>query len=490
MSNYLDNGNINIQSNWENELEVQIENFGKRICYDEEILKSGKFSSKAVIQAERYVIDEVNGKKVKIDIEGGGGPLYSEEGESIKNFIDRYGELFFNYLGTEEKLLMCKSQKKYGLQDNNTNFLSEVQFNSKLLKELSKHTKEMFEKDIYIDRYSWGDRIAFRVGEDFDFIRKSTREDSDVEYRLKDFKILDHEGDGIRNFVASYLALNLKDKNILLLDEPESFLHPPLANQLGEIIGEASNEDKQIFVSTHSVNLLKGIIKKCDDINIIRITRDGKFNSINQLMKDDIKDILNNPLLSSANVLNGLFCEKVYICEAESDEEFYQSLHDKVNASDSCLFVHGKNKQTLKDIAQVYNNLKILNFRIYDFDILKDEAFNKALHNFIPQKEKDQYINLRKNINTKLLNKDLYNNKGIRGIKDDELKNNIDIMFQELKRNKIIILKNGCLETNLEDVNIPFTGNKNKWFCDAISFINNTDSTKIRDTYIYSWIFD
>ena len=27
-------------------------------------------------------------------------------------------------------------------------------------------------KDIYLDRYSWGERILFRVGENFDFIRK------------------------------------------------------------------------------------------------------------------------------------------------------------------------------------------------------------------------------------------------------------------------------------------------------------------------------
>ena len=488
--NYLDNGNISTQSNWETNLEMQIKNFTERISHNDKILKQGEFSEKAVVIEKTYVQDEINGEIVTIDIGGGSGELYSEIGESINQFINEYGRLFFNYLGTEEKLLMCKTQKKYGLNDDNTNFLSEVQFNSKLLKKLSEFTKKMFDTDIYLDRYTWGDRILFRVGENFDFIRHSTREDNEVEYRLKDFKILDNEGDGVRNFVTSYLALNLNDKNIILLDEPESFLHPPLANQLGEIIGDSASEDKQIFISTHSVNLLKGILKSCDDINIIRITREGEINKINKIDQDYLKTILINPLLVSSNVLNGLFCEKVYICEAESDEEFYQLLHDKVNLLDSSLFVHGKNKQTLKDISEIYKQLEIENYRIYDFDILKDEDFNRAINNFIAKELKDNYIVIRKQINSQIEDRNAYNNKGIREIKEQTLVNNLNEMFDELKKNGIIILKNGCLETNLEDKGITFTGNKNKWFSDAINYLNNALPGEIKDSYIYKWIYE
>lgn len=489
ISNYLDNGNISIQYEWEENLEQMIKNFTKRVCYNEGILKKGNFSDKAIVVEKTYVEDEIDGKKIVTDISGGSGPLYSEAGESVNQFINIYGKLFFNYLGTEEKLLMCKAQKKYGLRDDNTNFLSEVQFNSKLIKKMADFTKKMFDTDIYLDRYTLGEKILFRVGENFDFIRQSSRDDNEVEYRLNNYKLLDNEGDGIRNFVTSYLALNLNDKNIILLDEPESFLHPPLANQLGEIIGESASEEKQIFISTHSVNLLKGIIKSCDDINIIRITRDDNINKITELNQEDLKSILINPLLVSSNVLNGLFCEKVYICEAESDEEFYQLLHDKVNPLDSSLFVHGKNKQTLKDIAKVYRKLGIENYRIYDFDILKDEDFNRALNKFIPDTIKNNYIELRKSINSEIINKKEYNNLGIRSITDKSKCNELNIMFEELKKRGIIILKNGCLETNLEDVGIPFTTNKNGWFSNAIKLINSLLEEQIEDTYIYKWIF-
>lgn len=488
ISNYLDTGNINIMPNWKDNLDRQILNFSERICNAEEILKEGNYPEGATIHTETYVEYESEKEIVRKNIAGGGGPVYSEIGESVEEFIRIYGNLFFNYLGTEEKLLLCKRQRKYGLQDNNTNFLSEVQFNSKLLKELAKYTKSMFKKDLYLDRFSWGDSILFRVGDDFNFIRNASRENSDVEIKLKDYGTLDSEGDGLKSFVTNYIALNMNDKNVLLLDEPESFLHPPLAKQLGEIIARSSNENKQIFISTHSVDLLKGILNVDKDVNIIRITRDNEINHFNLLEKDKIEKIISNPLLSSSNVLNGLFCEKVYICEAESDEEFYQVLHDKIDSYDSAFFTHGKNKQTLKDIALSYNDLGIPNFRIYDFDILKDDDFNRALNKFISDDVKNEYINIRKKVND-VLEKRFYTNGGIEKLETVELKETVINMLKELKKMNIIILQKGCLETCFEDLGIPFTENKVNWFKKSLELINQSSLESIKKSYIYNWIF-
>ena len=39
-------------------------------------------------------------------------------------FFNWYGSLFYQYIGTEERLTICKTQKNYGLDSNNTNYLS------------------------------------------------------------------------------------------------------------------------------------------------------------------------------------------------------------------------------------------------------------------------------------------------------------------------------------------------------------------------------
>lgn len=489
-SNYLDSGNINIYGDWEETLKNQINNFNNNICIDEKIKKEYNLPDDAVIRNENYAEYLINGQLVKQNISGSGGPLVQRAGESIIPFIDTYGALFTNYLGTEEKLLMCKKQQKYGLQDSSTNFLSEVQFNSKLLDTLSNYTKKLFKRDVYLDRYSWGSEIVFRVGDNFDFIRNSRKDDSDVEIKLKDYNILDDEGDGIKSFITNYLALNMNDKNILLLDEPETFLHPPLARQLGEIIGLSASDEKQIFISTHSADLLRGLVNSGCEINIIRITRKDDYNEINQIDRKTLNEVILSPSLSSGNVLNGLFSEKVYLCEAESDEEFYQALHDKVELLDTAFFTHTKNKQTLKNLSKIYNDLKIPNYRIYDFDIFKDKDLNKAIKGVFDEKQINKYIELKNQMQQSIGIDEKYHNGGINAIDEKHLIDEVNIMLNDLKKNGIIILKYGCLETNLINEGIQYSkNNKDGWLENAIQYIYETDVSILENTYIYKWIF-
>ena len=48
--------------------------------------------------------------------------------------------------------------------------------------------------------------------------------------------------------------------SILLLDEPEAFLHPPQARLLGEIIAKEKSHRAQLFVATHSSDVLQGLM--------------------------------------------------------------------------------------------------------------------------------------------------------------------------------------------------------------------------------------
>lgn len=546
-SNYLDSGNISISSNWDKDLDKYISCFKGEIEADEQRLIDLNLPTGAVIHNYEYAEYEENGEKKRVILGGGSIDTSDQISNYIASFINEYGKLFFNYLGTEEKLLMSKKQRKYGIEEHNTNFLSGTQLKNEMLNELSDYTKTMFHKDVYLDRYTFGDKILFRVGDDFEFIRNSPRDDGSAEIKLKNYNLLDDEGDGIKSFVSTFIALKSNDKNILLLDEPESFLHPPLAKQLGEIIARSASEDKQIFLSTHSVNLLKGILGIEKDVNIIRISREGDINHINTLEETEVHKIFSNSLLCSANTLNGLFCEKVYICESEADEEIYQLIHDKVNLSDSALFIHAKNKQTMKDIAEAYNTLKVPNYRIYDFDLLMDDDFNNALNGFIPNTKKDEYINFVKdsrkffqneteeyiidksvienyisssNQLTEILDKESekynipkelktaflkdckkiseylkanhsnYYNGGLELVADEDIRNKLNALFEDLKNNGIIILKTGCLESIFKNLGLDYSSNKKAWYPKALSLLEDINSEDLEKSSLFKWLFD
>lgn len=490
-SSYLDLSNVNVDSNWKIQLDYMIKNFHNDILEDPQLIHEMDLPLDSVVCDEKYIVYEKDGKKHKIPISGDVVPMIRKAGESIPEFISNYGSIFFNYLGTEEKLLMCKIQRNYGYIDYQTNILSEIKFELKILEELSKYTLKLFKKDIYLDKYTNGNRICFRVGKNFDFIRNSNRNDILSEKRLINFNMLDNEGDGLKSFVTTFLSLKMNNKNILLLDEPESFLHPPLARQLGELIASSVTDGKQIFVATHSSDIIRGILGKTKDVNIIRITRNKNKNIIKKIEEKELKEALLNGFLPTNDFLNGLFSEKVYICEASRDVEFYQALHDKIKFSDPALFMYGNGKDTLNKLSSIYDKYNIQNFRIYDFDALKYQSFKNVIKEKFSNNKRNYYIGLVKKLELEFSNnKDNYHIGGINAIKDNSLKCEIENMLDDLKKNGIIFLKSGELESTLIKEGIHYTSNnKERWLKDAIKYINDSSKNKIKQTDIYKWLF-
>ena len=314
--------------------------------------------------------------------------------KNYSEFLNWCGELFYLYLGTEERLMISKKQKNCGIDSGEMNFLSTFKFEFDALKELRKNIKSIFNKDVCLDGDTFGESIAIRVGNDLEYIYSSAKNKEDI-YKLMKESILDDQGDGLKNYISLFLTLKIPEKSVLLLDEPEAFLHPPLARQVGELIGSVVDENKQIFVSTHSVEVLKGILSTCQDINILRITQPcDKKNIITKLDEKVLNNILIKPLLRVSQTMDGLFCDRVIITEAEADEIFYQELIEKINPQSGIHFVHGQGKSNITTIAKCYRSVNVNYDIIVDFDLLRQQDdLNKYfdLMNFESQEEKESY---------------------------------------------------------------------------------------------------
>lgn len=424
------------------------------------------------------------------------------ERKDKNEFFNWCGSLFFQYMGTEERLTICKTQKNYGLDSNNTNYLSSFKFQDKLLNdELAPKVKQFFEKDICLDAQTLGDRLVFRVGENFDYIRGTENYSEDVALRLLSESMLDEQGDGLKSFVSTFLSLNHKENDILLLDEPEAFLHPPLARQLGEMIGDFNNEDRTVFVATHSIEVLKGILTKSRDVNVIRITQseDGK-NDIMILNQEILNSILQNPLLRVSRVLEGIFCERVIITEAEADELVYQELSEKIIPESGAFFAHGQNKQTLAIIAELYQKIGVAYEIVTDFDVLRvSSEFYKFLSLMPIEDKKQQKIKNHAEVLRKIVGgsvdvaglsekeseeakkkkrDEVYHKQGIRFF-DDKTKIKIRETLNYLSSHHLHILETGELETLLEEYDVAYK-EKKVWVVDAINKIAELSDRDIK----------
>ena len=117
--------------------------------------------------------------------------------------------------------------------------------------------------------------------------------------------------------------------SILILDEPEAFLHPPQAKLLGELIAKKRSSRAQLFVATHSPDVLNGLLNVAPDhLRVLRIRREGNVNRVKELDKQRAKEISTDPLMKYSSVMSGVFHERVIICESDADCMFYSTLLD------------------------------------------------------------------------------------------------------------------------------------------------------------------
>lgn len=291
---------------------------------------------------------------------------------------------------------------------------------------------------------------------------------------------IDQASDGVKAFTGMITEMIAGDPSVLLMDEPEAFLHPSLSFKLGkEVSGIMSHSDKRLFVATHSPNFVMGCIQSGAPVNIVRLTyRDGVPTS-RILPNEDILRLMRNPLLRSTGVLSGLFYEFVVVTESDADRAFYQEVNDRLlRYSDgkgipNCLFLHAQNKQTVKTIIKPLRELGIPVAGIVDIDVLKDggKVWTSFLDcGFLPELEREPLASLRKAIKEKLIasGKDMKRDGGINILVNDD-KEALLNLFSKLAEYGLFVVPNGELESWLKDLNA--SGHGPNWLVDVFEKI-------------------
>lgn len=196
---------------------------------------------------------------------------------------------------------------------------------------------------------------------------------------------LDQQGDGMRSFATVLLyALAEDSHSIQFLDEPEAFLHPPQARLIGEFIARERRAKSQLFIATHSTDILEGLIAGGGDkIRIVRIHRDDDVNKIKELSKEKTAAIATDTLARYSGVFSGIFYQHVVICESDADCLFYSSiLHTKAVSGDrraDVLFIHTSGKHRMAQLAETLRDLDVPVSVIADIDVLREEDTFKKI---------------------------------------------------------------------------------------------------------------
>lgn len=204
--------------------------------------------------------------------------------------------------------------------------------------------------------------------------------------KIRELPQLKNQGDGMRSFTTCLLYINLLDYFITLIDEPEAFLHPPQATLMGRMLANDKSNQRQLFISTHSGDLLRGMLNtESNNIRVIRIRRDEEVNPAKELIPESVREVWKDPILRYSNVLDGLFHESVVVCEGDSDCKFYSAITDAIlneqaeTKNPDIMFIHCGGKHRIPTIIKALKNLEVPLKVIADFDILNEEQPLRSL---------------------------------------------------------------------------------------------------------------
>ncbi|WP_136666805.1 ATP-dependent endonuclease [Flavobacterium sp. H122] len=303
-----------------------------------------------------------------------------------KNQGKDFGNIFIKLLMTENRLNFSnnvESKDFYKDKPNHPIHLMYLDENIEL--SISEYFKKAFNLDLVVDRFA-GKLIHLKVGTRPTLVEGENHLSKSYNERIRVLPMLRDQGDGMRSFVSILLEMISKNHHSLLIDEPEAFLHPPQARLIGKLIGTLFTE-RQIFISTHSSDLIKGILEsKNEKVNLIRIQREEEFNTGSLLSNVDIETIWKDPVLRYSPILDGLFHENVIVCESDGDCRFFNALLEAQFQSDpryyrisDTLFIPAHGKAKIPNIVKALKKISVPTFTICDFDILNNISPLKEL---------------------------------------------------------------------------------------------------------------
>jgi hypothetical protein len=245
-----------------------------------------------------------------------------------------------------------------------------------LTQRMSRYFQEAFGIGLVLDTLAGRD-IHVHVGLEPPFASPDEFLSRDYRAQIRRLPRLETQGDGMKSFLGTLLYTLLTEYPILLVDEPEAFLHPPQARLLGRMFAREVLGRRQLFIATHSTDFINGLLSEASEhVVVVRLNRSAA-DSAKVLDSRAIAEMWSDPLLKFSNALDGLFYQKVVICEADSDCKFYSAVLEAITPTNvyrpDIHFTYTGGKDRVHVLVSALYRAGIPVRVVFDFDVLDNE---------------------------------------------------------------------------------------------------------------------
>ncbi len=346
--------------------------------------------------------------------------------------------------------------------------------------------KDAFGFNFVIDPTNLG-QLRIRLSADEPLADEQSLNTEARDFHRKALHIKD-ASDGVQAFTGIVSAVRSGEYHTVLVDEPEAFLHPPLARKLGrDLAALAGEREGALMASTHSADFLMGCVEASASVRVVRLEYNSGKSRARMINAEALQRFLKRPLVRSTNVVSGLFHDGVVVLESDNDRAFYSEIYYRLSAEKtnypSILFVNAQNKQTIKDIIGPLRQFGVPAAAAPDIDFIKDGGATwtdwlKSAQ--IPDALHLGYGQLRSAIYSALqaTGKNMKSDGGI-NILDLTDKLAAEQLFQNLEEYGVFPVRQGELESWLMDLGVP--GKKTDW---TVSMLERLGSDPANEHYI------
>jgi hypothetical protein len=291
---------------------------------------------------------------------------------------------------------------------------------------------------------------------------------------------VDELSDGVRAFTGLIAAVLSVDYRIMLVDEPEAFLHPPLTRKLARRLTQlAAERGANVLAATHSPDFVMGCITSGQAVNIVRLTYRRGVPGARLLAAEKLETMMRDPLLRSTGVLGALFHEGTVVCEADADRVFYAEVNERMLAhdaggADAVVFLNAQNKQTVRRIVLPLREMGLPAVALLDLDLLKGrEDFRDLLRAaFVPEVFWEPWESLRRQVDQKMSGAD-YKNGGILRL-GGEARAVADRLLENLAEYGVFLVPVGELECWMPELEV--SGHGPEWLTATFARMGNDPS--------------
>lgn len=295
-----------------------------------------------------------------------------------KDYPYHFDRLIERLVNIQTAVSRIKSTEVSSLEDSYPSPL-EVLIDDRREAEINAHVKEAFGQEVIVPRAPAA-RLQCHFGTRPALGGQLDRASTEYVREIKKLPLLAEQGDGVRSYVATLSALITQTHPVLMLDEPEAFLHPPQERLIARKVLRRGG-GQQVFLATHSARFLTELLKEASltggELHVVHLRRpEGQNTHAHIIDANSLIALAADGATRASSVLEGLFHRLVVLVEGDSDARLFGELAALIGGDlkADCHITSVGGKASFAKVVELLRAIAVPFRAIADADLLMNRA--------------------------------------------------------------------------------------------------------------------